>query len=325
VTGGFNNSTFIQTTERFNPATGSFQAGPPLDTSRNQHTATLLSNGTVLIAGGNGSAGFFATAEVFNPSAGTFAPTGSMSNARRQHTATLLSNGNVLVAGGFDGTGILSAADIYDPAAGAFAPTGSMASPRIDHTASLLPSGNVLIAGGTSTEENGTLNTGVGVAELYDPASGTFSSTGTMITPRFGHTATVLSSGQVVIAGGDTQMTATSNSPTASIEIYDPASGTFTDGGTLNTARFYHTATLIGGKILFAGGFGGTGSLSAPLNSAELYDLTTHTSTPISNMVSPRAFFTATPLQNGQILVVGGADGSGAGGAGVAASAEIFK
>src|SRR5262249_20281441 len=204
---------------------------------------------------------FLATAEIFNPSAATFAPTGSMSNPRRQHTASLLANGKVLIVGGFDGSTVLSASDIYDPGSGTFSATVSMANSRIDHTASVLASGKVLIAGGTPTIENGTLNTGVGVAELYDPASGTFSNTGTMITPRFGHTATVLPSGQVVIAGGDTQMTSSANSPTASIEIYDPSTGAFTSGGTLITARFYHTAALIAGKILFSGGFGGTASL----------------------------------------------------------------
>jgi hypothetical protein len=113
---------------------------------RERHTATLLSNGKVLIAGGED----IASAELYNPNTGTFTATGSMMGARAYHTATLLANGKVLLAGGLSGVGRFPAREeLYDPAAGTFTATGSMSTARVWHTATLLPDGEVLITGGT--------------------------------------------------------------------------------------------------------------------------------------------------------------------------------
>jgi hypothetical protein len=126
------------------------------------HTATLLSNGKVLIAGGDGinnnSRVILANAELYDPAAGTFAATGSMTTVRELHTATLLGDGMVLIAGGDNGANGLSfqtlaSAELHDPEAGAFAATGSMTLPMAYHTATLLPSGMVLIVGGDPVAE----------------------------------------------------------------------------------------------------------------------------------------------------------------------------
>ena len=227
-------------------------------TARDFHTATLLPNGKVLVAGGeNSSDGILASAELYDPAAGTFASTGTMATTRRFHTATLLTNGKVLVAGGDNGTALASA-ELYDPAAGTFASTGSMVIARYGNTATLLPNGKVLVAGG--------YNAGVDLAsaELYDPAAGTFASTGAMATVRVSHTATLLPNGKVLVAGG------AGPGYLASAELYDPAAGTFATTGAMATAREQHTATLLpNGKVHVAGGQGASGFLA----SAELYDV----------------------------------------------------
>jgi WD40 repeat protein len=107
------------------------------------HTATVLRNGTVLVAGG--SRGMLA--ELYDPEAGTFMVTGSMIVGRGT-SAILLDEGKVLITGGYDGTNFVWAAEVYDPVAGTFTATDGMSEARNRHTATLLPSGDVLIAGG---------------------------------------------------------------------------------------------------------------------------------------------------------------------------------
>src|SRR5438477_350710 len=151
-----------------------------LATARYGHTATLLPNGKVLVAGGGDSFGQeVASAELYDPATGLWTATGSMATARFQHTATLLPNGQVLVAGGFnDNIGPLASAELYDPATGLWTATGSMATARFSPTATLLPNGQVLVAGG------GNYSGVVASAELYDPVSGLWTVTGSMATAR---------------------------------------------------------------------------------------------------------------------------------------------
>ncbi len=268
----------------FTPTTGDMTA------ARYGHTATLLPNGTVLVAGGfNGSVNL-ATAEVYDPASGTFTATGTMSATRYGHTATLLPNGKVLVAGGSSGSPLASA-ELYDPSTGTFSATGTMSAARYGHTATLLPNGTVLVAGGSG----GSLYPLT--AELYDPGAGTFSATGAMSAAHFAHTATLLPNGSVLVAGGF------SGSPLDSAELYDSNAGTFSATGNMSTARFAHTATLLpNSMVLVAGGFSGS-----PLASAELYDPLTGTfSATTGAMSAARYKHTATLLPNGKVLVVGG-------------------
>jgi hypothetical protein len=143
--------------------------------------------------------------------------------------------------------------------------TGSLGTARTLHTATLLPSGKVLVAGGGSFNNP---NHQLSSAELYDPAVGTWTPTGSLVTARQRHTATLLPSGKVLVAGGDGFAIGTQLS---SAELYDPASGIWTPTtGTLGVARSRHTATLLSsGKVLVAGGLG---TANVDLNSAELYD-----------------------------------------------------
>src|SRR4029434_3988894 len=174
---------------------GTWEETGSLANARYGHTATLLPNGKVLVAGGyNLDSGYLVSAELYDPVSGTWSATGSLMIERVGHTATLLPNGKVLVAGGaFDRH---LASELYDPASGTWSATGSLMIERDSHTATLLPNGRVLVAGGYGFSDV------VAPAELYDPASGTWAATGKLANARFGHTATLLPNGKVLVAGG---------------------------------------------------------------------------------------------------------------------------
>jgi hypothetical protein len=280
-----------------------------MSTARENHTATLLNNGMVLVTGGgSGAAGVLASAELYDPTAGTFALTGSMSTARESHTATLLANGMVLIAGGDNGSGPVASAELYNPATGTFSPVGSMSAARENHTATLLYNGMVLIAGGASS--GGSL---LATAELYNPATGIFTLTASMSTARENHTAVSLFNALVLIAGGDN-----GNGALSSAELYDPNAGTFTLTGSLTAGRESHTATLLnGGTVLIAGG--STSSSGSALAGAEIYDPVAGTFALTGNMTAARYFQTATLLNNGTVLVAGGKNSTG-----ILASTELY-
>jgi Kelch motif/Galactose oxidase, central domain len=171
--------------------------------ARINHTAALLSNGEVLVAGGsNNTDGYLSSAEVYNPSTGKWTLMGSMTVPRIGHDAVLLQNGQVLVAGGANastmGCTVLATAELYNPSTGTWTGTGSMSVGRYSFTLTLLSSGEVLAAGGANCGNGGLLS-----AELYNPATGTWTATGTMTSGNQSTGAVLLQNGRVFVVGND--------------------------------------------------------------------------------------------------------------------------
>ena len=230
---------------------------------------------------------------------GTWVATGNLNFARAGHAATLLPNGKVLVVGGSGTT-----AEIYDPATGQWTLTPAPGVSRSSGvTATLLDNGKVLVVGGDKAPDIQYLGL-LGTAELYDPATGTWSKTGSLNTPRDGFTATLLSNGEVLVAGGVDD----SDAPLDTAEIYDPVKGTWRYTGSFGGARFYHAATrLADGKVLIVGGSNDDFLLTA-IGGATAYDPMTGTWSGVGGLYTPRAQSTATLLANGKVVVAGGFD-----------------
>jgi Kelch motif protein/galactose oxidase-like protein len=229
----------------YDPTTHKFSGTGAMAERRCGASATRLNDGRVLVAGGSGETPVsLASAEIYDPRAGKFTAAGKMRQGREQHSATLLRDGTVLIAGGFeahaDGAKSFADAELFDPRSGHFKTVGKMSSVRGAHTATLLDNGNALITGG----ENGFRGDQVmASAELYHPATHTFTAAGTMLQGRYSHTATLLADGDVLIAGG-----ATLHDWLASAELYHPASGKFEATGAMAHARYGQSAVVLSGK-----------------------------------------------------------------------------
>ena len=298
-------------------STGLWTMTGAMSTVRAYHTATVLPNGKVLVAGGNDNSSTSParfSAELYDPTSGTWTTTGSMNTKRAFHTATLLPNGKVLVTGGDSGTGGIPNAELYDPATGIWSTTSSMNSARAEHSATLLPDGKVLVAGGYRYRAAQVAGSVVASAEIYDPTTGTWTTTGSMTDARCGTTATLLPNGKVLVAGGFAYTTY--GICLSSAELYDPSTRTWTTTDSMHKARNYHTATLLSnGKVLAAGGNDGISGIS----SAELYNPATGKWTATGAMATERNAPAATLLPDGKVLVVGGHASSGA-----LSSAELY-
>lgn len=271
------------------PVSGTFSAAGILGASRSEFTATLLTNGKVLVAGGSD----LASAELWDPVTRTFSPTGSMAIGRSHHAAIRLGDGRVLVTGGNG-----ASAEIYDPLTGQFSAAGAMVAPRARHTMTLLPDGKVLIVGGAEFPYRG-------VAELYDPATQSFALTDTLADPsRIEFEAVGLLDGRVLIILGRGDF----GQALATAETYNPASGTFSVVGSMAENHEGGTATrLASGQVVVIGGLGGPYDENGPhagLNPiAELFSPATNQFSSTGAMAFPRLAHFATLRSDGTVLV----------------------
>jgi Tol biopolymer transport system component len=287
--------------QRPNAVTVNWTIAASMNTPREEHTATLLTNGKVLVTGGNSNQNVLKSAELYDPTANTWTNTSDLANARVQHTATLLQNGKVLVVGGLGNTGIFGSAELYDPTSNTWSNAAGLNSARTGHTATLLANGKVLVAGGQG--ETGFLAS----TELYDPIANSWSNVGSMAAQRLQASAALLANGFVLVSGGLGNVGNFLNTA----ERFNPASNTWSSAGAFTNPRYQHTTTLLqNGKVLIVGGYPAEAD-------SDLYDPVANSWSALPNMNGTRSFHSATLLTNGKVLVAGGA-GTGS------ASAELF-
>jgi hypothetical protein len=322
-------------------ASGSFALTGSLNTARYDHTATLLANGEVLVAGGlNNTVGYLESAELYNPATGKWALTGSMTAPRDGHDAVLLHNGQLLVAGGLNATlgqcGTLASAELYNPSTGTWSATGSMTTGRYSFTLTLLPNGEVLAAGGTNCGNGGLTS-----AELYNPSTGKWTATGSMTIGNETNWAVLLQNGEVFVLNDNLYHPSTGTWTTASkdaIFAHAPVvllpSGSVYAAGTIQGDSVYNPSTnqwtnfspppcttihqscesggvlLVIGKVLVGGGATFFPARPYPIEETNgiacLFDPSTLTWTTTGSMNTSRFGESMTVLFNGRVLVAGG-------------------
>jgi len=335
---GLSGSALVLSASAASAVEGSWAATGSLHQARITQTATLLGNGTVLVAGGRSSAGALTSSEVYSPLTEQFTLSGSMATSRWSHTATLLPNGKVLVVGGFTGfvagnaQAVTDTAELYDPATGTWTPTGSLHTRRALHSASLLADGKVLVAGGRTCTGappatcDFTVRTSS--AELYDPATGTWTPTGSMNAPRHTTSAARLADGRVLVPAGFGGPDPHDTSATA--DVYDPVSGTWSLTGPLNRSRARQGAmALPDGTVLVGPGSRAT-SFGPPFvatinDTSELYGPAANAwqLTPGKPILPGRFNFQQAVLPNGEALMAGGFGGP-AGSEAATLTAEVY-
>jgi hypothetical protein len=294
------------TADLYNPATGVLAPVGNIPNKAAGHTATLLADGRVVVAGGGNS-----STEIYSPASKTFSSAGGLGSNRSFHTATLLGNGLILIAGGSDSAGKTTNTSIlYNPANGSYTNAANMSAARENHTATLLPDGRILLAGGR--QGSGSSYLYLASTEIYNPATNTFTSGPDLAQSRAYHTATLMS-GKVMLVGGSN-----GTADRSTTEVYTPvsgAAGTIAAGGSLGTARRNHTATLLSdGRLLIAGGDSGNTRLAG----CESYTGSAFSAAP--SMLNPRSLHTAVLLNDGRMLASGGLSVSGVS----VASMELF-
>jgi hypothetical protein len=327
----------LQTTEIFDSRTNSVSPGPDMTSARALATFTTLQNGRVLVVGGVDNNGDpTATCEIYNPATNAFTPTGSMGTRRAGHAAALLNDGRVLVVAGTRElkdiakaiTGLLNSAEIYNPSSGTWSNTGSISKSVVGASLTTLNNGKVLVAGGGEIYRFFGIPTrvqSVTTSQLYNPASGSWSSTGSMRTSRAVHTFNTirLNSGIVLVSGGYTINIGLLPPPTnfngaqanAKCEFYNPSSGIWTALPDMSSNRAGHSVTQLpspsgcppcNGTVIIAGG--ATGALDAPvaIGTIQEYNHSSRSFVRTYNLGTARGTHGAALTSSGSVALFGG-------------------
>lgn len=284
--------------------------------SRVNHSATLLRDGRVLVAGGMDE-GFnpLRTAEVFDPETNRWSAAGEMRTARTEHSATLLEDGRVLVTGGMnEKLEIVGSTEIFDPKTGKWFEYESMRTVRRGHFALSLPDGRVAVVGGVG-QTLGGLGILANIAavgallstEVYDPQTDTWSRASDMLEGHSGGLAVVLKDGRVLIAGGYNQAEGL-----ASSEIFDPNIDEWIRTASMARKTFANTATVLSdGTVLFTGGFGMSRAKGGIPPGSEVFDPKTNEWRKAPDTVHGRMKHTITLLPDGRVVTIGGSTAGG--------------
>lgn len=295
---------FLGTILTWQDATPVWSTTGSLYQGRSGHSLTLLPTAMVLAVGGATDCNdteFLSSSELFDFRAGTWNNVTSMQQARAHHTTTLLADATAIVVGGRGSSGALASTEIYEVENNRWTAGASLSVARFYHTATLLHDGSLLVTGGTeSNNRNPQEWDALSSTERYIPSQQTWQKFSPLNTERFGHTATLLPNGMVLVVGGWNM----GSGYLTNAELYNPSCNNWLPTSPMSTARLFHTATLLpNGKVLVAGGKNALGATST----AELYDYQTNTWTTISTMPDTRVYHTATLLPDGTVLISGGA------------------
>ncbi|MFD7641960.1 Kelch repeat-containing protein [Kitasatospora sp. NPDC059795] len=305
----------------YDPAADTWTATATQPSPRRLHAVTALADGKVLVTGGIGgsTAPGLTSAEVYDPAANTWSPAGTMNQARWGHSAVLLPSGKVLVAGGSAvraGTTVraLRSAELYDPATGIWTAAGDLGDARSGHVAVVLKDGKVLVVGGTASVGTAQ-DPALAFCELYDPATGAWTPTGSLLRPRALHQATALSDTTVLVTGGRAPGAGDDGTfdpfSRRTAEKYDLATGVWTAAADMPAGRAQHRAVAVGtGGVLVIGGTG-SDTDEAGFRSVVQYDAGADAWTAQPGLLTGRWGFAAAVLTDGRVLAAGGAARSG--------------
>jgi hypothetical protein len=299
--GGTDGLSFTATAERWSPSGLTWTAAGSIGQALAGGSAALLPSGKALFAGGAGDAGYYGYGDLYDATANSWTRTPAMAHVHAYDASAQLSNGNVLVIAGMDGGDAFTtnAVDIYSASGNSWSAGQSLpGAGRYALTATTLKNGTILAAGGDDGTSAGTA--AMSSVAIYTDGSG-WATAESMKVARFDHAAVRLSDGKILVAGGSDA----TGAALASAEIYDPATGHWTLTGSMGTARYGLTLTLMNnGYVLAAGGY--SSSSSPALNTAEVYDPTAGVWTPTGSMLYGRRYQSATLLNDGSVLVAGG-------------------